>query len=184
MFYPPEGRTFLAQWGKFSTSCLWSGRRKNEPKIEIQMEFCRVLKILLDGCQKKVAWSDPTPTKTRDASKRHSFPSLSPYLGQNFTHWFIEHSMKSVKRFSVSSRSPIFLFHFLSPSLPFPFSAPFPYLCVAFPPLPVPCPSYDGSLHTFKAWFCLSETETSMTAGNLQYISYHPSLMCIDAVLY
>ena len=58
--FPPEGRTFLAQWGKFWTSCLDSVRRKNEPKIEIEMKFCRVLKILLDGCQKKVAWGDLT----------------------------------------------------------------------------------------------------------------------------
>ena len=64
--YPPEGRTFLAQWGKFWTSCLYSGTRKNEPEIEIEMKFCRVLKILLDECQKKVAWSDPTCMKIYD----------------------------------------------------------------------------------------------------------------------
>ena len=63
MNFPPEGRTFLVQWGKFSTSCLDSVRRKNEPKIKIQMKFCCVLKILLDGFQKKVAWSDPTRLK-------------------------------------------------------------------------------------------------------------------------
>ena len=28
------------------------------------MKFCRVLKILLDGCQKKVAWSDLTRMRT------------------------------------------------------------------------------------------------------------------------
>ena len=61
--HPPEGRTFLAQWEKFWTSCLDSGMRKNELKIEIQMKFCRVYKILLHGCQKKGAWSDPTRVK-------------------------------------------------------------------------------------------------------------------------
>ena len=35
----------------------------------MQMEFCCVLKISLDGCQKKVAWSDPTRVKTWDSSK-------------------------------------------------------------------------------------------------------------------
>ena len=32
------------------------------------MKFCRVLKILLDGCQKIIAWSDPTRVKAWDSS--------------------------------------------------------------------------------------------------------------------
>ena len=63
MLCPPEGRTFVAQCGKFWTSCLDSGRRKNELKIEIQMKFSRVLTISLDVCQKIIPWSDPTRGK-------------------------------------------------------------------------------------------------------------------------
>ena len=37
-------------------------------KCEIEMQICCVLKILLDGCHKKLAWSDPTRVKTQDTS--------------------------------------------------------------------------------------------------------------------
>ena len=52
--FPPEGRAFLAQCGKFSTYFLYSGRQKKEPKIEIQMKICHVLKILLDRRESRV----------------------------------------------------------------------------------------------------------------------------------
>ena len=37
--------------------------RKNEPKIEIEMNFLHVLKVLLDGRQKNGPWRYPTHVK-------------------------------------------------------------------------------------------------------------------------
>ena len=63
---PPEGRTLLAQWRKFSTQRLDSVMRKNEPKIEMEMKFFHVLNVLLDGCQKIIAWMYSTQLKMQD----------------------------------------------------------------------------------------------------------------------
>ena len=40
--------------------------RKNEPEIEIEMKYSRVLKIQLDGCQKIIAWMYSTHVKMKD----------------------------------------------------------------------------------------------------------------------